>query len=135
MKKQELLIYFMVLTASIIASLIILSTDLNPEKSSFELYFLNYPTQVARGQNLSFSVVLNAENARNLLTMTVYFDGVPQKLFKIEPATSIIQFEMRNDLAVGEHIVKVEAYDEMEPANHYGSSLYPYYIFFRVDVR
>ncbi len=133
---QEKILYSIILLGSLTAVILLIATDLNPPRSSYQVYFTNYPTHIMEGQNVSFSLALQANDSQNFLTVTVYFDEAPQKTIKVTPSGDYeMSFNLQNDFKSGEtHIVSVKLYDETQPYNKYGSVLYPYYIFFRVDV-
>jgi len=133
---QEKILYTIILLGSLASVILLINTDLNPSSSSYEAYFTNYPTQIKEGENVSFSVVLQANDSQSFLTVTVYFDEAPQKTIKVMPSGDYkMSFNMQNDFKAGEtHKVSVKIYDEKQPYNKYGSVLLPYYIFFRVDI-
>jgi len=136
MKLQEKFLYSIILLSSLAAVLLLIFTDLNPPSSSYELYFTHYPPQIKEGENVSFSLVFQANDSQSLFTVTVYFDETPQKTIKIMPSGSYrMSFDLPNNFKAGEtHKIAVKLYDEKQPYNKYGSVLHPYYIFFKVDV-
>ena len=143
MKKEkkanhEFVLYFSIVLACILAVYIMLSTDLNPNRSSFDMYFTHYPEQIKEGQNLSFSLAININDSLAPLTLSVLFDGIEQENMSIvNPSLSAItlNLSLENNFKAGErHEITVNLYDEAKTYHQYGSPSKPYYIFFRVDV-
>jgi len=134
--KYEYLLYALIAISCLISVWLFLSANLNPDRSTFELYFKNYPSKINEGQNLSFSVLLKANNSNNPLTLLVYFDDANQKEMRIvDPCCSTIEanITLENQFKkLEEHTVTVKLFDESKPPDQLGSSLKPYYIFFKV---
>ena len=136
--KYESLLYALIVLSCLIAVWMFLSADLSPDRSTFEMYFKNYPSQISEGQNLSFSILLKVNNSDNPLTITVYFDDVNQKEMEIvNPCCATIEsgFSLENEFKKGEeHTVSVKLFDESKSYYQLGSNSLPYYIFFKVKV-
>jgi hypothetical protein len=140
MKKEktgnEILLYSAILVACILAVFIMLATDLNPKRSSFDMYFSDFPKQIREGQSISFSVVIDANDSQTPLTLSILLDGVEQKNMTLANRLSDkLNFTIDKDFKTGEtHEVMVSLYDGAKTYHEYGSASTPYYIFFRVDV-
>ncbi len=132
---NEVLLYSLIVVTCVLAVGILLSTDLNPEKSSFEMYFSDFPKQIKEGQSISFSVVIDSNDSRTPLTLSILLDSVEQKNMTIAPLPGELNFTIDKDFKIGEtHEVMVSLYDRTKTYHEFGSASKPYYIFFRVDV-
>lgn len=135
---HEILLYSAIAVACVLAMFIMLSTDLNPDRSSFEMYFSGFPKQINEGQSISFSVVIDTNDSQIPLTLAVMLDGVEKKNMTIvnpQLGKVSLNFTLDDDFKSGEtHEVMVSLYDETKTYHEYGSAFNPYYIFFRVDV-
>ncbi len=133
---NEILLYSAIIVACILAVFIMLSTDLNPKRSSFEMYLSDFPKQIKDGQSISFSVVIDADEPTTPLTLSILLDGVEQdnRTISSQPPGKL-DFTIDNEFRTGEtHEVMVSLYDKAKTYHEYGSASTPYYIFFRVDV-
>ena len=140
MKKEktanhEILLYSMIVVTCVLAVSIMLATDLNPKRSSFDMYFSDFPKQIESGQSISFSVVIDADSSQTPLTLSVLLDGIEQKNMTLAALPNKLDFTLDKDFKTGEtHEVFVSLYDGAKTYHQYGSASAPYYIFFRVDV-
>lgn len=134
-KGNEILLYSAIIVTCVLAVFVMLATDLNPKKSSFEMYFSDFPEQIKEGQSISFSVVIDADESATSLTLSILLDGVEQKNMTLASLPSKLDFTLDNEFKTGEkHEVIVSLYDGAKTYHEYGSASKPYYIFFRVDV-
>ena len=134
-KDSEILLYSAIVVTCVLAVFIVLSTDLNPKRLSFEMYFSDFPKHINEGQSISFSVVIDAVDSQTPLTLSILLDGVEQKNMTLAMPPSKLDFTLDKDFKTGEtHEVMVSLYDGTKTYHEYGSASKPYYIFFRVDV-
>ncbi len=140
MKKEktgsDILLYSAIIVTCVLAVFIMLSTDLNPKRSSFDMYFSDFPKQIKEGQSISFSVIIDAADSQTPLTLSILLDGVEQtnKTISGQPLGKL-DFTIDKEFRTGEaHEVMVSLYDKAKTYHEYGSASAPYYIFFRVDV-
>jgi len=133
---NEILLYSAILVACVLAVFIMLATDLNPKRSSFDMYFSDFPKQIKDGQSISFSVVIDAYDSQTPLTLSILLDGIEQNNMTLANQLSgELDFTVDKDFKTGEtHEVMVSLYDGAKTYHEYGSASTPYYIFFRVDV-